>query len=267
MGSKRGFTLIELLVVIAIIAILAAILFPVFARAREGARKTSCAQQVRQQVLAMLTYMGDYDEQILWCDPISNYAVPGLSNNVPFGGHCWWQLIEPYAKNMKLVQACPSTGELSGMDRRDSDYGMNCQMAYDDEAPLAIAMKGDDITCDSNLMGRIWSDGLVTGDPREGVAMSFSLARVEKAGDFLLVGDTNDYGFMEHANADNFFRLPGFCTCSTGDQCGPTNSYNTDVGGLSRYRHMGGPNLGFADGHVKWMRWKDVVSRPELFRY
>jgi prepilin-type N-terminal cleavage/methylation domain-containing protein len=61
-GGKRGFTLIELLVVIAIIAILAAILFPVFARAREAARKTSCSSNLKQIATGMLMYVQDYDE-------------------------------------------------------------------------------------------------------------------------------------------------------------------------------------------------------------
>jgi len=63
MNNKKGFTLIELLVVIAIIAILAAILFPVFAQAREKARSTSCASNLRQIGLASLQYVQDYDEQ------------------------------------------------------------------------------------------------------------------------------------------------------------------------------------------------------------
>ncbi|HLJ53881.1 MAG TPA: prepilin-type N-terminal cleavage/methylation domain-containing protein, partial [Chthonomonadaceae bacterium] len=75
--SCRGFTLIELLVVIAIIAILAAILFPVFARARESARKTSCISNMKQIGLAAKMYINDYDE----CYPDSrdtwNNGLPG----------------------------------------------------------------------------------------------------------------------------------------------------------------------------------------------
>jgi prepilin-type N-terminal cleavage/methylation domain-containing protein len=67
MRNRRGFTLIELLVVIAIIAILAAILFPVFARAREQARKTTCLSQVKQLGLAMQMYTNDYDERFPSC--------------------------------------------------------------------------------------------------------------------------------------------------------------------------------------------------------
>src|SRR5438309_4163016 len=71
-GNRRAFTLIELLVVIAIIAILAAILFPVFAKAREKARQTSCLSNTKQIMLGQKMYVQDYDEQFV--------AQPGDSN-------------------------------------------------------------------------------------------------------------------------------------------------------------------------------------------
>jgi prepilin-type N-terminal cleavage/methylation domain-containing protein len=71
--ARKGFTLIELLVVIAIIAILAAILFPVFARAREKARQTSCVSNLKQVALASLMYTQDYDE----CPPGQLMPRPG----------------------------------------------------------------------------------------------------------------------------------------------------------------------------------------------
>ena len=93
--NRRGFTLIELLVVIAIIAILAAILFPVFARAREKARQASCQSNLKQIGLAWLMYVQDYDEKLtyLWPTPSwSSYILRG----------------DPYIKNRQLWQ-CPSS--------------------------------------------------------------------------------------------------------------------------------------------------------------
>src|SRR5438034_806664 len=83
-NRRRGFTLIELLVVIAIIAILAAILFPVFARAREAARKTNCLSNLKNIGLASLMYVQDYDEQFPWLmmDNRSNNNATGLSRNM-----------------------------------------------------------------------------------------------------------------------------------------------------------------------------------------
>jgi prepilin-type N-terminal cleavage/methylation domain-containing protein/prepilin-type processing-associated H-X9-DG protein len=106
---KRGFTLIELLVVIAIIAILAAILFPVFARAREKARQTSCLSNVKQISLGLLMYVQDYDETYCWCCcPPGGVSVPRwrpYSNTV--GNIAYDGLVMPYVKNRQLF-SCPS---------------------------------------------------------------------------------------------------------------------------------------------------------------
>ena len=117
MGS-RAFTLIELLVVIAIIAILAAILFPVFAQAREKARQTTCLSNMRQIGLAFSLYEQDYDE----CVPLIGYptAVP------PAFYANWHDLLEPYAKNTQ-IGVCPSSlippKDSSG--KPSTDYGYN----------------------------------------------------------------------------------------------------------------------------------------------
>lgn len=95
---RRAFTLIELLVVIAIIAILAAILFPVFAQAREAARRTSCASNLKNLGTAMLMYAGDFDEVL----PLAAYAT---SN---FGFTTWHELLNPYARNQQIWH-CPSS--------------------------------------------------------------------------------------------------------------------------------------------------------------
>lgn len=90
--NKSAFTLIELLVVIAIIAILAAILFPVFGRARENARRSSCQSNLKQIGLGIMQYTQDYDEK-----------VPGRNVN----GITWRQLVQPYIKSTQLFM-CPS---------------------------------------------------------------------------------------------------------------------------------------------------------------
>src|SRR5687768_2974407 len=111
--AKRGFTLIELLVVIAIIAILAAILFPAFARARENARRSSCQSNLKQIALGILQYTQDYDEKM----------VPQYNTS-----NGWWsQLTQPYLKSTQIL-TCPSMSE----PNRDTflrpdrgSYGMN----------------------------------------------------------------------------------------------------------------------------------------------
>jgi prepilin-type N-terminal cleavage/methylation domain-containing protein/prepilin-type processing-associated H-X9-DG protein len=106
----QAFTLIELLVVIAIIAILAAILFPVFAQAREKARATSCASNLKQVVLALQMYQQDYDETMF-----GSFALPAPYNSVkPDGGNLQRMLggglyffATPYIKSEQMLR-CPS---------------------------------------------------------------------------------------------------------------------------------------------------------------
>ena len=98
---RKGFTLIELLVVIAIIAILAAILFPVFARAREKARQASCQSNLKQIALAAKMYGSDYDECLTPCQL-------GIAGVFPF--YMWSNLLQPYVKNTQLV-ICPSRSD------------------------------------------------------------------------------------------------------------------------------------------------------------
>jgi len=116
MSTRRGFTLIELLVVIAIIAILAAILFPVFARAREKARQTSCLSNTKQIGLALMMYVQDYD------DTMPQYMIPtgrSLQPDLPDIGYdytVWHDRIQPYINNWQ-VYVCPSGGGYRGTAR------------------------------------------------------------------------------------------------------------------------------------------------------
>ena len=106
---RRAFTLIEILVVIAIVALLAAILFPVFSRARENARKTSCANNTRQIGLAILQYAQDNDE-----------TLPPVAYEDDAGDDVQWpELVEPYLKGAQALK-CPSDSR-----SRSVSYGLN----------------------------------------------------------------------------------------------------------------------------------------------
>ena len=121
---KKGFTLIELLVVIAIIAILAAILFPVFARARENARRASCLSNMKQVGIAMMQYTQDNDERYMVADHDDN--------NPPVGAdYAWFMPLQPYIKSAQVF-ICPSMPQENPADRPvpHTDYILNGFFAH-----------------------------------------------------------------------------------------------------------------------------------------
>ena len=129
MQRKRGFTLIELLVVIAIIAILAAILFPVFAKARENARKANCQSNLKQLGTAAMMYVQDYDETYFSANnaPLSytlpNGAVSGSTNML------WMYQMYPYVKNWQAFN-CPSSSTKWVPDAYSSSLGYGFNDTY-----------------------------------------------------------------------------------------------------------------------------------------
>ena len=128
MCKRSGFTLIELLVVIAIIAILAAILFPVFARAREKAKQTQCLSNVKQIGLGLMMYVSDYDDCIpFYYAPYNKPRPPELPDLSAYYdyGMFWQDLIYPYTKNLQIFM-CPSSKAYRGEPRQYiGSYGGN----------------------------------------------------------------------------------------------------------------------------------------------
>ena len=194
--KRRGFTLIELLVVIAIIAILAAILFPVFARAREKARQTSCLSNVKQMMLAWNMYAQDYDEM---SNRYAAYTAPAVV--IPVGGRDYWfELLNPYVKNSQIF-SCPSY--------RNTNVTSGGSSAPHPDFP-------------------------------DGVNYGYNTYAVQIA-----LGDMNSpaqLGIIADGQ-NNYWRI---CRFTDSD---PTNHYL-----WATTRHNGGSNVGFADGHAKWVR-------------
>lgn len=230
--NRTGFTLIELLVVIAIIAILAAILFPVFARAREKARQTSCLSNFKQQALAMIMYTGDHDDYFPCY--VNIYPAPdGTGTDLATPPHAqseyaWWGYwypitLMPYI-NSESIWACPSMEN------------------YPLEKGQAGGLKGDVATCINSgtyyfplhQIGNGWVMGWVewpTVDLR-------GQAELECPSDTLLTFDNNR-------------RLqPG--TFGWGGVWSSWNCAQGHVPGATP--HNMGVNAGWADGHAKWIR-------------
>ncbi len=198
--GRKGFTLIELLVVIAIIAILAAILFPVFARAREKARQTSCLSNHKQETLGILMYAQDYDEYLPMCKT-QGPAPDGTA------GTYWYVLaIQPYIRNEQIF-ACPSIGE----------YAIEKNVANYYWYPMHQTANG-------NTLGP---------DVRLGYQGPSTLGELECPVETVL--------FHERDNR---------ATGNTYGWGGYTWSWWLPQ---AHYIHNDGFNVGWADGHAKWM--------------
>jgi prepilin-type N-terminal cleavage/methylation domain-containing protein/prepilin-type processing-associated H-X9-DG protein len=150
---KRGFTLIELLVVIAIIAILAAILFPVFARAREAARATQCRSNLKQIGNAFMMYVQDYDE-----------IFPDRGGNGGTGLASFRQRLHPYTKNVGIFQCASNPQKNTIVDAATADgaypamprsYAMNARLAIQ---PMAFLQAPAQKILVAELVNTGWTD-------------------------------------------------------------------------------------------------------------
>lgn len=218
----RGFTLIELLVVIAIIAILAAILFPVFANAREKARQTACLSNQKQMGTALLLYESDYDGGAptwseYWWD-YANIAPKNVEKGVDNPGRYWDAKLFPYVKNGDLVNASshPSAGvwrcPTSPLSDTSRTYGVSMGWTYD-------------------------TDGNSPGSYR----FVFE-SDVEKPAATVFVGDGGNDGRLRRNYTDFTYCIQHYGT----NPPAVTTAESPEL-------HAGGANYVFCDGHAKWV--------------
>jgi len=297
MSRRKGFTLIELLVVIAIIAILAAMLFPVFARARESARKIQCLSNVKNIAMAFQIYLTDYDrmapkehrsEAVRWfndyggtddvCCCYQTFANPYLQ---------WPVILDEYVKN-RDVWRCPNT-------RYSEGWWIN--PGYGDW--LKYLIDHPDYWCricattfPSGWGGSV-TDSYVQGDcggeARGGFVQSVGVSRsvrdlktsqITDPARYLVCGDsgynTEPYRTSRFAYPDRYGVEKALCrqseewdweNCSWTLDCGAGDPrFQTDTEFRKKYswaRHLGGSNLGFADGHAAWMPSEKILFSGE----
>ncbi len=216
--KRTGFTLIELLVVIAIIAILAAILFPVFARARENARRASCQSNLKQIGLGMMQYSQDYDEKLV---PMWNYT--GGAATPPL---VWWEdNIQPYVRSYQLF-ICPSQSPPSGYT-----YGRPPGLPN----PLYSSYVLNNVTNPSLDTGQGYIYGVHNGPS---VSAGKSLAAIDDVATTISMFDggvTKEVTVWDRTDIG----------ATAAGVCGAT--------GCVLKRHLEGANFLFFDGHVKFL--------------
>jgi len=260
---KKGFTLIELLVVIAIIAILAAILFPVFAQAKEAAKKTSCLSNAKQLGTAVLMYGNDNDDDVVaWlsCGASCNAVVPRPER-------IWTGRLQPYVKNgggfpSDGIFKCPSwslQNMLKGSDEADCDNG-----GAHDDLPITV----------TNGKEEIYST----------YGMAFEMCPSSEQSDSHPCTSPADYNKFGTSAEDALFLYPGSLlypadqgglqrnmgsiarpaeTALIGDGATYVGQkyWNVFFGCESKYIHPNGGNFTFLDGHSK-----TILGNPERYR-
>ena len=248
--AKKAFTLIELLVVIAIIAILAAILFPVFARARENARRSSCQSNMKQIGLAMIQYAQDYDEMM--CNNDNNdYTLT------------WDNLIAPYAQKQAQNQAskggaaylvCPSdyvtrrTDDYPGRDNNPKSYAIPT-------LNTGVGVWTTDPSKNASTEHGVWKT-------ISGIQYGRSLAQFPSVATTLMLVEAPISGNRANTVGANSVIAPSSTLGGNIVQDGNSTSLSGKGVALDGKTalHFDGWNYLFMDGHVKWLRPDATIS-------
>jgi len=247
--KRQAFTLIELLVVIAIIAILAAILFPVFAKAREQARKITCVSNLKEIGLSTLMYVQDYDETFPWLmqDGRNNTDSTGLSSGMVTGPPTWGVNLngqrglfmeykfQPYVKNLQLF-VCPtlrgSTPVLDSSGLPMNEYGSYGYAYGGMGAAPSPKMLPLELFC--RVLGPILGAPYNSGNPQDYYIAGQSLSAIGKPSDAILA----------------------FCD-SYGAHAGVTDASVTPaIFGGNGQELLGGTSAVMSDGHAKYKQGK-----------
>jgi prepilin-type N-terminal cleavage/methylation domain-containing protein/prepilin-type processing-associated H-X9-DG protein len=212
---KAGFTLVELLIVLAIVGVLAALLFPVFARAREQARKTSCQANQKQILLAVTMYVQDYDGLFpkIYYHDVSGQIVT------------WYETLLPYTKSQQVFQCPTDSGtKVGGSWKPAPKFRSSYAASYD----------------------------LLWGDSLSEYAPSAPMSRARKPATTVFLSDAgvqteSEAPFVTTSSVDKdgcwlIWLSSNSAMQGDGSICGPS------------LRHSGMSNVGFVDGHVKAMK-------------
>jgi prepilin-type N-terminal cleavage/methylation domain-containing protein/prepilin-type processing-associated H-X9-DG protein len=232
--QRSAFTLIELLVVIAIIAILAAILIPVFAQARDKARSTQCLSNLKQIGMATRIYTQDYDESL----------VPNYMWNSASTWEYWWDVLMPYVKN-KGVFACPNwSSSLTYLAIPKAAGGIPQQIDWSYGGNVWHWWPNGD-NKDPDVLGPMGVNRIALGS-RPALGSNATEASVEFPANTIYIMDATSYQIYMPTQHD-------YCNDGKGyDQ--PIIQAGYPRRGLIHFRHSGGFNAVFVDGHAKWTR-------------
>lgn len=276
-SSRIGFTLIELLVVIAIIAILAAILFPIFAQAREKARQTTCLSNLKQMGLACGMYAQDYDAMYPPGEILSLLSGALVSS--------WKVVTYPYIKNNPVFECPNMRGQFAQFENPNSTsdiYWSVMDQQWVECNPDSPTYTHDPLCTAYNPAGVYFARGytlngapfgsqfLVGYDKPIVFACSechigpTSEAEIVQPADTVMIMDTKNLEPLSLPGADmRCWKLMGISTTAYADSTSPTGT---------RYRlgwivvHTGGEQTAFADGHAKWYKVSHYLAN-DLYKY
>jgi prepilin-type N-terminal cleavage/methylation domain-containing protein/prepilin-type processing-associated H-X9-DG protein len=233
MKRSSAFTLIELLVVIAIIAILAAILFPVFAKARERARQSACISNTKQILIALSLFANDHDEQY----PCAFFN----ERDIAFGKDSpsqWKATIFSYLKTPNVF-ICPSDP-----DGAEKKVVVIDQKNYDYPASYRI---------NNTLVGR---------DPTDGApAVPVALGGIKNPANFILTCESQPYPgptVPVSQGGTEYNQVAAYSKAKEVAQAQIDPRQTPKTGPVPSDRHNGGAVYGFSDGHAKWLRWEQT---------